>query len=94
MSWDDRLFLQAICNVIMFIPFGLLLPSASQKKTTLIKVIVAGFLLAVLIETMQFVLQKGYAELDDVLHNTLGALIGGMIVYVTHCEVYRESGGR
>lgn len=28
------------------------------------------------IETMQFVYNRGFAEVDDVIHNTLGSLIG------------------
>ena len=35
-----------------------------------------GICLSVGIETLQFVFRKGFSEFDDVMHNTLGCLIG------------------
>ena len=40
------------------------------------KVLLIGGGFSVLIETLQFVLKRGFAEFDDVFHNVLGCLIG------------------
>lgn len=38
-----------------------------------------GFLCSLLVETLQLVLRRGVFELDDLLHNTLGAALGALL---------------
>lgn len=40
------------------------------------KVLLVGAGLSVTIETLQFVMLRGFSEIDDVMHNTLGCLLG------------------
>ena len=72
----DVQFKQMLGNVLMFIPFGLLL-SLLDKRVWL--VLLSGFFFSCLVEILQFVLKVGLCEWDDVLHNTLGTLIGLLI---------------
>ena len=67
-----RLFLG---NIGWFVPFGFLLPIL-LKRVSFGKVVVMGFLFSLSIETMQFIFRKGVAELDDLILNVLGAVIG------------------
>lgn len=73
-NWE-LFILGNLLNVIVFIPFGILsgrvFISPSWKLAILI-----GSALSVIIELSQFIFRKGFAELDDVIHNTLGCLIG------------------
>jgi len=62
-------------NIAWFLPFGFLLPLL-LNKTSLIKVAAAGFMFSFVIEASQYVFRKGVAELDDLLLNTLGVVIG------------------
>ena len=62
-------------NIGWFIPFGFLL-SVFENKKSLLKTIVAGMIFSLIIETLQFVLYKGVAELDDLILNTLGTALG------------------
>ena len=75
-----------IMNVLVFIPVGLLVGLISVKKQNLLKAgiiaLCSGLCVSVLIELLQFLLKRGLAELDDVIHNTLGCLIGFMIVVI------------
>ena len=59
-------------NLVLFYPLGLLLGSVAEKK----RIIGIGFFLSFGIEMAQFIWKLGYAETDDVLHNTLGVAIG------------------
>lgn len=44
-----------------------------------------GVCLSVSIEVQQFVYKKGFSELDDVMHNTLGGMIGyGMYTFMRY----------
>lgn len=74
---DGRSILLAenIMNVIVFLPIGLLIglgfPKCSWWKT-----IGTGCFISITIEAMQFVTKRGFCEVDDVMHNTLGCAIG------------------
>jgi len=42
----------------------------------------AGCVLSISIEIFQYIYQRGFSEVDDVMHNTLGCLIGIAIVQI------------
>ena len=61
--WTDIAF-----NILLFIPLGFLI---GRKQA-----IAIGLLLSAGIELTQFVFRLGYCELDDVLNNTIGTVVG------------------
>lgn len=74
------LIVENIMNVVVFIPVGILLfitqkKSVSQLKAWIIA-IASGLVLSVGIEFLQLIFKKGFAEVDDLMHNTLGCFIG------------------
>ena len=71
----DNLIAENLMNVVVFVPIGLLLGCAFRGMT-LWKVMMVGMCVTGTIETMQFVYNRGFAEVDDVIHNTLGCMIG------------------
>ena len=60
-------------NLIWFFPVGILTKLGGGR---LHLAVLLGFLLSLSIETAQFILGSGISELDDLILNTLGALIG------------------
>lgn len=73
---EDVLMLPlVILNVLVFIPVGVLLGCAFDKMKWW-KAMLIGASFSILIEVLQFVTRRGYAEFDDLFHNTLGCLIG------------------
>ena len=73
-----ELFLEVIINIVMMMPLGFLLPLATRLKTNS-AVALFGFLFSLSIECSQFIFMKGWFEIDDMIHNTLGIVIGYMI---------------
>lgn len=69
-------------NVVVFVPVGILL-GAGFRSMTWWKVLMIGGGVSVSIEAMQFFLKRGFSEVDDVMHNTLGCLIGYGIYSLT-----------
>lgn len=63
-------------NILLFIPFGILFPLAFPPLRKPQFCIMEGFFFSVFLELIQFVTGRGYCQLDDVVTNTLGALIG------------------
>lgn len=72
---DDTLLTENIMNVVVFMPVGVLV-GAVYRSMSWKKVLVIGICLSVGIEVLQFVFRRGFSEVDDVMHNTLGCLIG------------------
>lgn len=66
-------------NVVVFIPVGLLLGIA-LKQMTWWKALLIGCSISVIIESLQFLFKRGFSEVDDVMHNTVGCLIGWLMV--------------
>lgn len=62
-------------NIIWFVPFGMLLP-AIKKNFTSREIILYSFLLSLSIEIIQFILNCGISDIDDIIFNTIGGGIG------------------
>lgn len=75
------LILENIMNVVVFIPVGILL-ICSFRRISLWKILLIGCGISMTIEVLQYFYQRGVSELDDVIHNTLGCLIGGCIIRI------------
>lgn len=65
-----------ILNICMFVPLGFLLPLGSKKCRTFWRTYLIGFMLTFLIELVQLILHLGIFELDDLMGNTVGTMIG------------------
>jgi glycopeptide antibiotics resistance protein len=93
---DWRLLKQIILNILLYIPFGYLLPFAwpklTEKKgrqsrlrlTNLFKsfpwiVVLIGVTFSMATEFTQLLFKLGLFELDDILNNTIGCLIGVLL---------------
>lgn len=63
--------IQNINNILFFIPFGLLLPLKKWWKALL-----TALCFSAAIEVAQYIFALGLCELDDVISNTFGAMIG------------------
>lgn len=73
---DMEVLLQLLVNVLMFVALGVVLPCCFQyfeKLKNIVRVLL-GCSLA--IELIQFTFEMGLFEIDDIVHNVLGAIIG------------------
>lgn len=76
-SIHDWFFKNLVCNLIMFVPYGFLLPFRIQRnKRTGIKVVLSGCIVSVAIEVFQYVTALGLCDIDDVILNTMGVVLG------------------
>ncbi|WP_160725041.1 VanZ family protein [Bacillus sp. USDA818B3_A] len=63
-------------NIILFLPFGFLLPLSWRKVNTIYKAILIGALLSITVECAQIIYPDRLTDIDDVILNTLGAALG------------------
>lgn len=80
---DVELYRENLMNCVLFYPAGLLgwelLPERWKAGKRMALVAVVMLLVSLGIEYCQYRFGLGLAETDDVIHNTLGALLGSMI---------------
>jgi glycopeptide antibiotics resistance protein len=84
-------FMQIFLNVLLFIPFGSLLPLVSDKFRNPFGTVFCGFLFSFGIESMQYITGRGLTELDDMINNTFGAIIGYILFAGTSFLLKRQS---
>jgi glycopeptide antibiotics resistance protein len=73
--------LNLVGNVVAFMPFGMLIRWARNKKTGVLTAFVYSMLFSCIIEVAQLVTKLGVFDVDDIIMNTIGGMIG-YLVYV------------
>ena len=68
--------LNLLGNLMVLFPFGFLIPILRLKKTGVVRIMVYAFLFSFGIELLQLITKVGVFDVDDILLNVLGAILG------------------
>ena len=82
----DRYFVE---NILLFLPFGALLPAAVPFLRRWWCCVYAAFATSMMLETVQLLTERGFCQLDDVVTNTFGAAMG-YLVFALVCRWWRN----
>lgn len=92
----DGISLSMILNVVMFMPLGFLLPLLWKEYQSLVRTAIIGFCFSCGIEFCQL-FNRRVSDVDDLLMNTPGAILGWLIWIVfsriTHLKYGRRNQG-
>lgn len=77
--FKDSLDTTSIFNIILFIPFGVLLPTLWNKYRKLLPAFCYGFIFSLIIEVSQLFTRNRTCDINDLIFNTLGAVFGWML---------------
>lgn len=80
-TWEN-LLTNLLGNILVFAPMGILLPIMRRKKTGFFTVLFASFGLSLFIETVQLIFRVGVFDVDDLLMNTVGGILGYWIFLI------------
>ena len=73
---------EMLMNVFLFVPLGLSLPFVidinKHKYITIVLTILIGLLMSITIEYLQYYYHIGNVEIDDVIMNTIGVIVGSI----------------
>ena len=67
-----------ILNVVLFMPLGFLV-TLLFPEIAWWKILIIAMAMSVAIETNQYFFEKGIAQIDDVMHNSIGAILGWLV---------------
>ena len=73
-------FFNLFGNIGLFIPFGFLLPLVAKRLHRFRHVLFSSILLSLAFETYQLVTHTGQFDIDDIILNTLGGIIGYLVL--------------
>lgn len=71
-----QVWLNPLLNIAMFVPLGVFLPLAAKPLRRWYWMLAAGAGTSLIIEVIQYILGRGQADADDLICNTLGAMLG------------------
>lgn len=71
-------------NIVAFVPFGILLPAINEYRRFkgFAYTLLLSFLFTLMIETVQLLTKVGRFDIDDIILNTLGGVIGYIIYLI------------
>ena len=86
-DYDSKrdLLLNVIGNVAMFIPSGIILPIIYKRLDTFVKVLLAGGGISLCIEIIQLPFSVRATDIDDLILNTIGVIVGYGIYTLMQC---------
>lgn len=79
-------------NVLLFIPYGFALAWADVRQRNFFRNLLTGALTSLAIESMQLVTGRGFFQIDDILTNILGTILGFLCYWLLHgiCSLRRK----
>lgn len=98
--WDKNsheLNIEAIENFIFFIPYIFFLLKGFSRKKSLVSlknILIISFLTSLLIEVLQYNFDLGSFQVSDLLHNTLGGLMGYLLYGLINIKISKENKSR
>ena len=82
-------------NIAIFMPFGFLVPILGRKKRKFWFTALASFELSLSVECIQLITKTGCFDVDDILLNTTGSILGYLAYWkVQKIRVRRKIHGR
>lgn len=77
-----RAYSYVIENILLFVPWGILLPLLIRRCRNPILCTATGLAASLFIETTQLLTHRGFFQLDDLIMNTLGTFMGWFLYFV------------
>ena len=80
-TWEN-LITNLAGNILVFVPFGILVPIIRRKKTGIFYVFFLTLFFSLFIETVQLFTRVGVFDVDDLIMNTVGGVLGYSIIWI------------
>ena len=87
----NGLTVNLIGNFTMFIPVGIVWPVCFKKLNNYLKAVIAGCGFSLFIELTQLFCEGRHTDIDDLILNTAGAMVGAAIVFIVRAIRNRHS---
>ena len=92
-AWNQfslQAWLNVLLNIALFVPLGIVLPLLARVFRKWYLMLAAGFGMTLLIEIAQLVTARGIFDIDDLVTNTVGTMLGWSIIMIILSIVERK----
>ena len=76
-------------NVFAFAPFGFMLPLLNKKYRHFFYVAFLSFIFSLVVETVQLATKVGIFDVDDILLNSIGGIVGYLLFAICNFMAHR-----
>jgi len=83
-------FINLAGNVVMFVPLGYFIPAVWKKWRGLVKTLLCAALMILAVEIVQLLTLLGSCDVDDLILNLIGVILGYGIYWMTHRNKRRK----
>ncbi|KYD08609.1 VanZ family protein [Heyndrickxia sporothermodurans] len=87
--WFSNLF----GNVLAFMPLGFLAPLLIKRLNGFLKVLFLSFFTTVIVESIQLTYHVGGFDVDDIILNTIGGVLGYLVFLLVYTNIKSLSKG-
>ena len=84
-----------ILNILLYVPFGYTCyryttgkRKVEKKQYVMMNIVLAGVCLSILCEVTQYITKRGCADVNDVLFNILGIIVGVALAFKVRWSKY------
>lgn len=81
-------------NILLFVPLGFFIPLLFKKKNKISSIALYGFCASLAIELIQLLTAINSTDIDDIIFNTLGAVLGFFIFNVFYYIIKKTKLGK
>lgn len=81
-------------NIVIFMPFGFLVPILGRKKRNFWFTSLLSFALSLAVECIQLVTRTGCFDVDDIFLNTIGGMLGYLVYALVQRKRDRDANAR
>ena len=86
---DSVVWMNIAGNIAAFVPFGIFVMPVSNRRINFLETVIITFNVSLCVEIIQLVTKVGSFDVDDLLLNTIGGLMGAGI-YVVYAMIERK----
>lgn len=90
LGWKNVL-VNLVGNIAAFVPFGFFLPLLKREWNRFFYVMLASLAFSLVVETLQLLWRVGAFDVDDLLLNTMGGILG-LLGFRVFCRIFCRKG--
>lgn len=80
----EKFLVNILGNIFAFAPFGFLLPLLNKSYRSFFLITMLSLIFSLAVETIQLIFRVGIFDVDDLLLNTIGGIIGYIFYKFVH----------
>ena len=91
-AFNEYYFAQVALNWLIYVPMGYILPFVWPRVFMecrvflgIVRAAIVSSIVSITIESIQYYYKLGYFEIDDIINNTLGCIVG----YIFYIHIYK-----